>query len=123
MPAGMGYASSMSSKDELYDRATDLFGDGKPEEAIAVYREALAIDPQFADAWHGLGMALSELGRHDEAIEAGKRLCELSPDDTLAHTTLSRFYQAAGRIPEAEAEGAKARILDWKRQLREGEGK
>jgi tetratricopeptide (TPR) repeat protein len=123
MPAGMGYASSMSSKDELYDRATDLFGDGKPEEAIAVYREALAIDPQFADAWHGLGMALSEVGRHDEAIEAGKRLCELSPDDTLAHTTLSRFYQAAGRIPEAEAEGAKARILDWKRQLREGEGK
>ena len=123
MPAGMGYASSMSSKDELYDRATDLFGDGKPEEAIAVYREALAIDPEFGDAWHGLGMALSELGRHDEAIEAGKRLCELSPDDTLAYTTLSRFYQAAGRIPEAEAEGAKARILDWKRQLREGEGK
>lgn len=123
MPAGMGYASSMSSKDDLYDRATDLFGDGKPEEAIAVYREALAIDPEFADAWHGLGMALSELGRHDEAIEAGKRLCELSPDDTLAHTTLSRFYQAAGRIPEAESEGAKARILDWKRQLREGEGK
>ena len=123
MPAGMGYASSMSSKDEIYDRATDLFGDGKPEEAIAVYREALAIDPEFGDAWHGLGMALSELGRHDEAIEAGKRLCELSPDDTLAHTTLSRFYQAAGRIPEAEAEGAKARILDWKRQLREGEGK
>ena len=113
MPAGMGYASSMSSKDELYDRATDLFGDGKSEEAIVVYREALAIDPDFADAWHGLGMALSELGRHDEAIEAGKRLCELSPDDTLAHTTLSRFYQAAG---------AKARILDWKRQLNEDKG-
>ena len=122
MPAGMGYASSMSSKDDLYDRATDLFGDGKAEEAIAVYREALAIDPDFGDAWHGLGMALSELGRHDEAIDAGKRLCELSPDDTLAHTTLSRFYQAAGRIPEAEAEGAKARILDWKRQLREDKG-
>lgn len=123
MPAGMGYASSMSSKDELYDRATDLFSDGRTEEAIAVYREALALDSGFADAWHGLGMALSELGRHDEAIEAGKRLCELSPDDTLAHTTLSRFYQAAGRIPEAESEGAKARILDWKRQLAEDKGK
>jgi len=118
----MGYASSMSSKDELYDRAIDLFGDGKSEEAIAVYREAIAIDPDFADAWHGLAMALSELGRHDEAIEAGKRLVALSPDDTLAHTSLSRFYQAAGRIPEAEAEGAKARILDWKRQLNEDKG-
>jgi len=54
--------------------------------------------------------------------KAAKRLVELSPDDTLAHTTLSRFYQAAGRIPEAEAEGAKARILDWKRQLNEDKG-
>src|SRR5262249_876301 len=80
------------------------------------------LDPGYADAWHGLGMALSELGRHDEAIEAGKRLCELTPDDTLAHTTLSRFYQAADRVPEAEAEGAKARILDWKRQLAEDKG-
>jgi hypothetical protein len=26
-------------------------------------------------------------------------------------------------IPEAEAEGAKARLLDWKRQLKESEGK
>jgi tetratricopeptide (TPR) repeat protein len=117
----MGYASSMSSKDELYDRAIDLFGDGKSEEAIAVYREALAIDPSFADAWHGLAMALSELGRHDEAIEAGKRLVELSPDDTLAHTSLSRL-PGGGRIPEAEAEGAQARILDWKRQLNEDKG-
>jgi len=122
IPRRMGYASSMSSKDELYDRAIDLFGDGRAEEAIVVYREALAIDPDFADAWHGLAMALSELGLHDEAIEAGKRLCELAPDDTLAHTSLSRFYQAAGRIPEAEAEGAKARILDWKRQLAEDKG-
>jgi hypothetical protein len=64
-------------------------------------------------------MALSELGRHDEAIEAGKRLCDLAPDDTLAHTSLSRFYQAANMVPEAEAEGAKARMLDWKRQLQE----
>src|SRR5688572_6853209 len=122
IPRGLSYGSSMSSKDELYDRAIDLFGEGKSEEAIAVYREAIALDAEFTDAWHGLAMALSELERHDEAIEAGKRLCELSPDDTLAHTSLSRFYQAAGRIPEAEAEGAKARILDWKRQLNEDKG-
>ena len=31
------------------------------------------------------------------------------------------FYQRKGMIPEAEAEGAKARMLDWKRQLKEQE--
>ena len=109
----------MPTKEELYDEAIDLFGDGKLEEAIARYRQALEVDPLYVDAWHGLAMALSELGQHEGAIEAGKKLCELAPDDVLAHTSLSRFYQAAGMVPEAEAEGAKARMLDWKRQLDE----
>jgi tetratricopeptide (TPR) repeat protein len=116
---GTRYASPMPDKEELYDRAIDLFSDGKLEEAIAVYRSALDLAPDYVDAWHGLAMAYNELKQYDKAIEAGKRLCELAPDDTLAHTSLSRFYQAAGMIPEAEAEGAKARVLDWKRQLKE----
>jgi tetratricopeptide (TPR) repeat protein len=109
----------MSSKEDLYDVAIDLFGEGKLDEAIAKYKEAIALDPAFADAWHGLAMAYNEAGQHAGAIEAGKKLCELTPDDVLAHTSLSRFYQAAGMVPEAEAEGAKARMLDWKRQLQE----
>jgi tetratricopeptide (TPR) repeat protein len=109
----------MATKEELYDQAIDLFGDGKLDEAIAKYREALAIDAAFVDAWHGLAMAYNEHGRHAEAIEAGRKLCELAPDDILAHTSLSRFYQAAGMVPEAEAEGARARMLYWKRQLQE----
>jgi tetratricopeptide (TPR) repeat protein len=109
----------MPSKEDLYDDAVDLFGDGKLEEAVAKYKEAIALDPAFADAWHGLAMAYNDMGNHQEAIEAGKKLCELTPDDVLAHTSLSRFYQAANMVPEAEAEGAKARMLDWKRQLQE----
>jgi len=115
----MRYASAMPSKDALYDEAIDLFGDGKLEEAVVKYREAIAIDPGYVDAWHGLAMAYDALGQHDQAIEAGKKLCELTPDDVLAHTSLSRFYQAAGMVPEAEAESAQARMLDWKRQLKE----
>ena len=110
----------MADKWELFDEGVDLVADGKLEEAMAKYEEAIAADPAFADAWQGLALAANELGRHDRAIEAGKKLCELTPDDVLAYTTLSRIYQAAGMIAEAEAEGGKARILDWKRQLKEG---
>ena len=109
----------MPSKEELYDGAVDLFADGKLEEAIARYEQALALDPTYADAWNGIAIAYNELGRHEQAIQAGQRLVALAPDDVLAHTSLSRFYQAAGMVPEAEAEGAKARMLDWKRQLAE----
>jgi tetratricopeptide (TPR) repeat protein len=111
----------MADKYDLYDQAVDLVAEGKVEDAVARYREAIALDGDFADGWQGLALALNDLGRHDDAIEAAKRLCELTPDDVLAHTTLSRIYQAANMVPEAEAAGAQARILDWKRQLKEGQ--
>lgn len=117
----MRYAMRMADKYELFDEAVDLVADGKLEDAVVKYRDALTMDDDFADAWQGLALAYNELGRHPDAIEAGKRLCEIMPDDVLAHTTLSRIYQAAGMIAEAEAEGGKARVLDWKRQLKEGE--
>jgi len=109
----------MSNKDDLYDRAVDLVADGNLDEAIAAYREAIALDPAFTDAIHGLALAYADKGMFDDAIEFGRKLVELTPDDTLAHTSLSMFYQRKGMIPEAEAEGAKARMLDWKRQLAE----
>jgi tetratricopeptide (TPR) repeat protein len=110
----------MPDKYELYDQAVDLIAEGNADEAVNRYREAIALDADFADAWQGIALALNDLGRHAEAIDAAKRLCELTPDDVLAHTTLSRMYQAANMVPEAEAAGAQARVLDWKRQLKEG---
>jgi len=109
----------MPTKDELYDQGVDLVADGKLEEAVAKYREAIAQDEAFADGWQALALAYNQLGRHDEAIAAAERLVALTPDDELAHTTLSRVLQAAGKVPEAEAAGAKARVLGWKRQLAE----
>lgn len=109
----------MPTHEELYDRAVDFVADGDLDAAIATYREAIAQAPDFTDAIHGLAMAYADKEMFDEAITWGKRLLELTPEDTLAHTSLSMFYQRAGMIPEAEAEGAKARMLDWKRQLAE----
>jgi tetratricopeptide (TPR) repeat protein len=84
----------MADKWDLFDRAVDLVAEEKLDDAVKTYEEAIALDADFADAWQGLALALNDLGRHQEAIEAGKKLCELTPDDVLAHTTLSRLYQA-----------------------------
>lgn len=110
----------MPTAEELYDAAVDEIAAGNPEAAVARYREALALDAGFADAWEGLSMALADLERWDEAIAAAGRVVELTPEEQLAYTNLSRIHQRAGNIPEAEAWAAKARVLDWKRQIREG---
>ncbi len=86
------------------------------------YRKSLAADPTFTDALHGLSRALQDLNRLDEAIEVSNRISELDPDDVLAHTSLSILYQKKGMVPEAEAEGNKARVLGWKQQLKKGSG-
>jgi tetratricopeptide (TPR) repeat protein len=109
----------MASKEELYDAGLDLAFEGKFREAIGQYRAALEVDPAFVDAVHALAMAHAELEELDDAIAVGQRLCELVPDDILAHTSLSTFYQRKGMIKEAEEEAAKAKVLDWKRQLAE----
>jgi len=110
----------MRSSEELYDQAVDCVADGNLDDAIAKYQEAVALDPAFADAWEGLSMALADQERWDEAIVAATKVVELTPNEQLGYTNVSRIYQRAGNVPEAEAWAAKARVLDWKQQLKEG---
>ena len=107
--------------EDLYYSALDLMAEGHLEKAVGAYREALQSDPTFTEAMHGLARALQDLQRFDEAIEVASKIAEIDPNDVLAHTSLSVLYQKKGMIPEAEAEGAKARVLGWKQQLKKGD--
>lgn len=105
---------------ELFDDAVDRIAEGDVVGAIACYRAALAVDADFADAWEGLSMALADQEDWPAAITAALKVVALTPDEQLAYTNVSRIYQRADNVPEAEAWAAKARVLDWKRQLKDG---
>src|SRR5579863_923924 len=112
--------SSHRKAEDHYYAALDLVAEGQPGRALAEYEQCLATDPAHAEAMHGMARVLGDLNRLDEAITVAKRLAELDPEDILAHTSLSVLYQKKGMIPEAEAEGNKARVLGWKQQLKRG---
>lgn len=105
------------SKEDFYNQGMELFAQDKLDEAIGAYLRALEEDPNFADALHALAMTYAHQEKLDQAIEVGRRLVDAAPDDELAYTSLSIFYQKKGLIAEAEAIAAKARTLGWKRQL------
>ena len=105
--------------EDHYYAALDFYAEGQHEQAVAEYQKSIAADPTFADSLHGLARAYQDMNKLDEAIEVSKKIAELEPDDILAHTSLSILYQKKGMIPEAEAEGNKARILGWKQQLKQ----
>ncbi len=106
--------------EDHYFAALDAMADGLQEQALKEYEASVAADPTFTEAMHGLARALQNLNRFDEAIAVALRITELDPDDVLAHTSLSVLYQCKGMIAEAEAEGAKARVLGWKQELQRG---
>jgi tetratricopeptide (TPR) repeat protein len=109
--------------EDLCDEAVDQYADGNYDDAIALYRKALELDPRCGDAFTGLAMCHQAKGDLDAAIEVTKRYVEVEPEDLLGFTNLSMFYQKKGMRKEAEAAGAEARRLDWKRQLREAKEK
>jgi tetratricopeptide (TPR) repeat protein len=111
-------AQARQQAEDHYYTALDLMADGQLDKAVAAYQESIKADPTFTEAMHGLARALQDLQRYDDAIEVAKKIAEIDPDDVLAHTSLSVLYQKKGMIPEAEAEGAKARVLGWKQQLK-----
>lgn len=113
-------ANARQKAEDHYYAALDLMAEGHLEKSVAAYQDSVAADPTFTEAMHGLARALQDLERYDEAISVAQRIAEIDPDDVLAHTSLSVLYQKKGMIPEAEAEGAKARVLGWKQQLRGG---
>ena len=104
--------------EDHYYCALDLMADGKNGLALAEYDLAIAADATFTEALHGKARALQDLERYDEAITVAARIADLDPDDVLAYTSLSVLYQKKGMIAEAEAAGAKARVLGWKQQLK-----
>src|SRR5271167_2773536 len=108
------------SAEDHYYSALDHYAEGRLAEAISDYEAAIATDPTFLDAMHGLARAYQDSEDYDKAIVVANRITALDPDDVLAHTSLSILYQRKGMVPEAEAEAAKARVLGWKQQLKAG---
>lgn len=116
----MNHEAARQQAEDSYYSALDHYAEGRLPEAIADYNAAIASDPTFVDAMHGLARAYQDNQEFDRAIAVANRILDLDPDDVLAHTSLSILYQRKGMVAEAEAEGAKARVLGWKQQLKQG---
>ncbi len=60
---------------------------GKLDEAVACYRRALELNPDYAEAHNNLGIALKDQGKLDEAVACYRRALELKPDLPRPTTT------------------------------------
>lgn len=115
-------ASKTQAAETLSLNGMNLLAAGLPAEAAKAFRQAIATDPAYFEAHHGLVRALRDSGQLEPSIAAALALIALTPHDPLAHTALSISLQTAGHIPEAETAAARARVLEWKLQLQSPPG-
>ncbi len=80
---------------------------GSLEEAVGNYRSALQVEPS-AQAFNGLGKALGQLGRHDEAIEQFNQALRLDPENAEARLNLAIARAGQGNPEAAEKSFAEA---------------
>ena len=86
---------------------------GLPEEAIRSFERAIRVspvDPQLYVTLTGIGLALIELRRFDEAIVVGKKALRQNPSYVATYNCLASAFAHLGR--DAEAHDAAARVLE-----------
>ena len=81
---------------------------GRLDDALAAYRCALLLSPDFAEAHNNLGHALLDLGRFDEAAESCRRAVDLKPRYAEAHDNLGSAQLALGHLDDARASYGRA---------------
>ena len=79
------------------------------DEAIAEYKKAIKINPNYAEAHCVLGLVYAyKGGMFDEAIAEYKKAIEINPNYAEAHYNLGAVYRRKGMFDEAIAEYKKA---------------
>jgi predicted O-linked N-acetylglucosamine transferase (SPINDLY family) len=81
-------------------------------QAVACYRRALELKPDYAEAHNNLGNVLKDQGKPDDAVACYRRALESKPDYAEAHNDLGNAFNDQGKLDEAIA--CYRRVLELK---------
>ncbi len=83
------------------ERANQLLAEGKPEDAVAVLKEAERLNPNDEDIHYNLGIALAKLEKYPEAVQEYQEALRLFPDYAEVHNNLGNLLLRMGKSDEA----------------------
>jgi adenylate cyclase len=86
-----------------------LVGDSRRDEAVVrICRQAVTLDPRYAQAWALMALAQAELrfwhGRDDDPMPAADRALELDPNLAEPHCVKVRALEQEAKVAEADSE-------------------
>ena len=80
--AGYTFAAEISTQAKLqYNQGVDYYKLGQYDKAITCFREAIAIEPDYIDAYYNLGSILEFVKQNDAALTVFKQIIVRKPTD------------------------------------------
>ncbi len=89
------------SAGQLLKQANRLKREGRLDEAIALYHQAIKINPNFAWAYNNLGDALVKQGNLEGAVVEYRKAIETNPNSAWFYINLGRLFIQQGGFEEA----------------------
>ena len=74
----------MDEIEELVEKGQSLMDDGKYDDALGFFEQALLLNQNDPDLWNNKGIALRSLGRYEESMDCFNKSLEIEPRDKFA---------------------------------------
>ena len=81
---------------------------GESDQALRDYSTAIAIDPNYADAYVKRSSTHHDRGEYQQALDDAEEAIRLNPDPSLAYVNRAAALAALGRDAEADLDVARA---------------
>lgn len=113
-----GLSADRTQARELVAKGKELYRNDQDEQAVEAFKEAVKLDPEFAEAHFRLGLGYEALGKRDEAegeykkaVATYKKYLEEHEDDAEAHYNLGQTYAGLDQYSDAIREYREATKL------------
>ena len=90
-----------SLAEEFVKKAVEHRENGRLDEAIIAARRATALDPESANSWWQLGLAVTDKEGYGAALSPLKKTVELTPSFAYGWHRLGLAYKKTGQTDEA----------------------
>ena len=101
--------ANLRAAQDYYKSGLMLAGEGREDEAVRAFRQALGIRPDWAEARSLLGSVLFRAGNYAEAEVELRKAVTLKPDYAEGWNFLGEFLKARGKEQEAQEAFRKAK--------------
>ena len=78
-----------------------LISQGRAEQALRIYDQAIQLKPDYIDAYYNRGIALQDLGQQEKAIKSYAQSIRLKPDYVEAYLNRGNAHKDLDQLEEA----------------------